>query len=253
MNIFITGASQGLGKEISLHFLQKGENVFGFSINEFNYQDESFERYIQGKKFIHFCGSLINVENIINAVEKFYNTFGNLDILINNAGIKHQKIPEEISNEEYINVINTNLTYQIILTQTILKKMIQIGKGKIINISSRSGMEYYDTGTAYCSSKSGLIAYSISLSKYLKKYNISVNVISPKTISTEDYKMLKPELDHKKFVKVESILKILNYIIYNKKFISGKNFPVFSFKSLIRNIILDLMKYFDYIKQMKLN
>ena len=122
MNIFITGTSQGLGKEIALHLLNKGENVFGYSLNDFNYKNNDFKEFILKEKFFHFCGSITDIKKLDSAIELFCKTFGDIDVLINNAGLKHHNTPDLITDEEYINVINTNLTYQILLTQRVIKK-----------------------------------------------------------------------------------------------------------------------------------
>jgi NAD(P)-dependent dehydrogenase (short-subunit alcohol dehydrogenase family) len=252
MNYFITGVSRGFGKELATHYIESGHNVFGFSLNKLESGNEMSDKLLNSDNFKYYEGSVNNLEDIKNAVEQAINFLGKVDVLINNAGYKVFKLPEDMMNEEYREAINTNLIAPILLCQKFIPEFIKNKKGCIINISSNAGMTFYAEGTAYCSSKAGLISYSLSLSEYLKHKNISVNVISPPTFSTEDYRIDCPEVNHKKLLKSETVIKIIDYIVFNKKFITGRNFPVFKLKTLVKFVILRNLEFLGYLFQFRL-
>ncbi|MBI5403535.1 MAG: SDR family oxidoreductase [Ignavibacteriae bacterium] len=246
MNLFITGISRGLGKEMVLYFTKKGHKVFGISINEPDYLKE-----INAEKTGFYIGSVTDDSDLKNAVEKGIEFLGKVDVLINNAALKLFKMPDEITEDEYKEAINTNLTSQILLCRRMIPHFLKNKSGKIINIASNAGMTSYKEGTAYCSSKAGLIAYSQSLAKYLNDKNISVNVVSPPTFSTEDYKNDYPNLDHSRLLQSDRVIKVIDYIISSDKFFTGKNFPMFKFKSLLKYTVLKNLELMGYLFQKK--
>ena len=154
MNIFITGVSRGLGKELALHFIKNNHKVFGLSRS-----DISDEKLMTSGNFSYFKGTVNNEGDINLAYEKALEFLGNIDVLINNAAYKIFKIPVELSSEEYKEAVQTNLISPILICSKFISHFIANKKGYIINISSNAGMTAYSEGTAYCSSKAGLIAY----------------------------------------------------------------------------------------------
>jgi NAD(P)-dependent dehydrogenase (short-subunit alcohol dehydrogenase family) len=247
MNIFITGISRGLGKELVLHFLTKGDKVYGISRSKPDYLESSM-----ANNFKYFAGSVNNDEDTGNAIEDAIKFMGKIDVLINNAAIKIFKMPEEITDLEYSESIQTNLTSQILICRKIIPHFLKNKSGKIINISSNAGMTSYEEGTAYCSSKAGLITYSQSLAKYLKNKNISVNTVSPPTFTTEDYRKNYPDINHNKLLSSEKVIKVIDYIIFSKKFITGKNFPLFKFKTFLKYLVLRNLEILGYFFQFRL-
>jgi 3-oxoacyl-[acyl-carrier protein] reductase len=252
MNIFITGISRGLGKELAAHYTGPGHKVFGFSRSAPDNQKGGIKKLIDSENFKYYTGSINNDSDINTAVEEAIKFMGSIDVLINNAAYKLFKLPDEITSEEYRESIETNLTSQIILCNKVIPHFIKNGGGKIINMSSNAGMVSYEGGTAYCSSKAGLIAYSLSLAKYLKDKNISVNVISPPTFSTGDYRTTRPEINHNKLLQSEKVIKVIDYLIFSKKFITGKNFPMFKLKTLIKYSVSKQLEFLDYLFQFRL-
>ncbi|MDD5362400.1 MAG: SDR family NAD(P)-dependent oxidoreductase [Ignavibacteria bacterium] len=252
MNIFITGISRGLGKELALHYTGLGHKVFGFSRSALDNQKNENKKLIDSKNFKYYTGS-INIDSDASAaIEEAIKFMGSIDVLINNAAYKLFKLPDEITAEEYRESIDTNLTSQIILCNKVIPHLIKNGGGKIINMSSNAGMVSYEGGTSYCTSKAGFISYSLSLAKYLKDKKISVNVISPPTFSTGDYRTTRPEINHTKLLQSEKVIKLIDYIVFSKKFITGKNFPMFKLKTLIKYSVLKQIEFLDYLFQFRL-
>ena len=130
--------------------------------------------------------------------------------------------------------------------------MIKNGKGKIINLSSNAGMVSYAGGTAYCPPKAGLINYSQSLAKFLKNKNISVNVISPPTFSTDDYRRTSPDINHGRLLQSEKVIKIIDHIILSEKLITGKNYPVFRLKTWLKYYYYRQFELLEYLFQFRL-
>lgn len=252
MNIFITGVSSGLGKELSAHYIKLGHNVFGLSLTDLKNESDIEKLLNSSDNFYFYRGSVNNDEDVKSAFENAQMKMNNIDVLINNAGFKVFKLPDEMTEEDYKEVIRTNLLSPILICRKFVQYFLEQKHGHIINIASNAGMISYPEGTAYCSSKAGLIAYSLSLAKYLKDKNVAVNVISPPTFSTEDYRKYYPDVNHKKLLKSEQVIKVIDYLIFNKKFITGKNFPMFRFKSFVKFVFLKRLEFLDYLFQFRL-
>jgi 3-oxoacyl-[acyl-carrier protein] reductase len=251
MNVFITGVSQGFGKELAFHFLNLGHKVFGFSKGVLDEKNDSDKLLLDSEDFYFFKGSVNSDEDVNKAIEKAIEFLGKIDVLINNAAFKLFGLPDEISVEGYKEAIQTNLTSPILLCRKILPFFLKQNKGYIINISSNAGMTFYKEGTAYCSSKAGLIFYTLSLAKYLKGKNISVNVISPPTFSTKDYRNSFPGINHRKLLQSEKVIRLIDYIIFNKRLITGKNFPMFRFKTYVKYVFNKNLELIEYLFQHK--
>lgn len=252
MNFFITGVSHGLGKELALHYVELGHNVFGFSRSSPASEDGIFEKLLISENFGHFQGSVTNDDDVQNAFKGAIKFMNNIDVLINNAAYKNFKLPDEITDEEYIESVQTNLISPILICQKLIPLFIKQQSGCIINMSSNAGMTAYKEGAAYCSSKAGLITYSLSLAKFLKNKNISVNVISPPTFTTRDYKNGYPEIDHSKLLKSLQVIKVIDYIVFNKNFITGKNYPMFKFKTYVKFCLMRNLEFLDFLFQFRL-
>jgi NAD(P)-dependent dehydrogenase (short-subunit alcohol dehydrogenase family) len=252
MNFFITGVSHGFGKELALHFVKLGHCVFGITKSNPNGKDEIIRILLDSKNFKYLKGSINSKDDLNNATDEAIKFMGKIDVLINNAAYKNFNLPNNISDEEYKESVDTNLISPILICQKLIPLFIKQKSGYIINMSSNAGMTSYKEGTAYCSTKAGLIAYSLSLAKYLKDKNISVNVISPPTFTTQDYRIGYPDVNHNKLLKSERVMKIMDYIIFNKKFITGKNFPMFKFKTFAKYVVIKNMEYIDYFLQFRL-
>lgn len=252
MNIFITGISRGLGKELAVHYTELGHKVFGFSRSLPEHPEDAAKKLYDTGNFEYYAGSVNIDADIDAAIGKAVKFMGSIDVLINNAAYKNFKMPDEITAEEYKESVQTNLTAPVLICSRVIPLMLKNGGGKIINLSSNAGMVSYAGGTAYCPPKAGLINYSQSLAKFLKDKNISVNVISPPTFSTDDYRRTSPGIDHKKLLQSEKVIKIIDYIIFGRKFITGKNFPVFRLKTWLKYYYFRQFELLEYLFQFRL-
>ena len=180
-NIIVTGASGGIGNSIIEKLNQAGANVLASGTKE--------EKLIQLKerfkniKIIKFDISQSDkIEEFIENATK--DLGGNLDCLVNNAGITQDNLAIRMSLEEWQKVININLTSTFLMSKFAIKKMLKNKSGKIINITSVVGHTGNLGQANYTASKAGIVAMSKSLAIEYAKKNININCISPGFIKT---------------------------------------------------------------------
>lgn len=184
--VLITGGARGIGKCIAQNLAREGFNVV------LNY-NKSEKQAKQIKKDLEAEGIIIEIykadvskrEDVEKLVKFSLEKFKNIDILINNAGIAKLQMFQDIKEEDWEEVINTNLKAAFYCIQEVLSNMIRNKKGCIINISSVWGMVGASCETLYSISKAGMDAITKSLAKELGPSNIRVNSIAPGIINTE--------------------------------------------------------------------
>ena len=177
-NVFISGASRGIGKDIALLFANNGYKVIGTSRSDFNI-DDNLDNFvplkldITSRNDIKDCFDYLKSENLLP------------NILINNAGITADQIFMRMKDEDWDNVIETNLTGTFNLSKIFIKNMIKNKSGRIINISSVSGLMGNPGQVNYASSKAALTGFTKSLAKEVGSRNITVNSVAPGYIDTD--------------------------------------------------------------------
>ena len=179
-NVFITGASRGIGESIAYYFAERGFNVVGTARSEFNFKSDNF------------VGNLYPVQLDVTDRESMKSVYSLLkdkellpNILINNAGITSDQIFMRMKDDDWDKVIDINLTGTFNITKLFIKDMVKNRYGKIINISSISGLMGNPGQVNYSSSKAALGGFTKSLAKELGSRNINVNSIAPGFIDTE--------------------------------------------------------------------
>ncbi len=180
-NIIITGASGGIGNSIVKKLYECGANILasGTRIEKLEELKSKFNKL----KILKFDISQSNkIEQFIdNALNELG---GNLDCIVNNAGITKDNLSIRMSLEEWKDVIDINLTSTFLLSKFAIKKMLKNKSGKIINITSVVGHTGNVGQANYTASKAGIVAMSKSLAIEYAKKNINVNCISPGFIKT---------------------------------------------------------------------
>ncbi|NCO12115.1 MAG: NAD(P)-dependent oxidoreductase [Candidatus Pacebacteria bacterium CG_4_10_14_3_um_filter_34_15] len=173
--IIVTGASDGIGREIALRLAKDGVNVLLLSRDEKNLKLVQSEIEKIGSKSSYYVCDLKSLEDIKKTVEKISEKYKKIEGLINNAGIWQKKDNlENISDEEIINVLQTNLTGLVLLTKHVMPLLLLADEAILINISSRSGY-FADNGqSVYAASKFGVRGFTEVLQKDLKETNIRV-------------------------------------------------------------------------------
>ena len=180
-NVIITGASGGIGNSIVKRLNECGANILasGTKIEKL----EDLKSKFNNVKILKF--DISQVDNIEKFIENATNELGgNLDCIINNAGITQDNLAIRMSIEEWKKVIDVNLTSTFLLSKFAIKKMLKNKSGKIINITSIVGHTGNLGQANYTASKAGIIAMSKSLAIEYAKKNININCISPGFIKT---------------------------------------------------------------------
>ena len=180
-NIIITGASGGIGNSIVKKLYECGANILasGTKTEKLERLKSNFENI----KILKF--DISDSEKIENFIDDATNELGgNLDCLVNNAGITKDNLAIRMNLEEWKNVIDINLTSTFLCSKYGIKKMLKNKSGKIINITSVVGHTGNLGQSNYTASKAGIIAMSKSLAIEYAKKNININCISPGFIQT---------------------------------------------------------------------
>ena len=180
-NIIVTGATGGIGNSIIKKLYQNGANILatGTRREKLDELKDKFEN-IKTLKFDISQNDKIE-EFLENAIKELG---GNLDCLVNNAGITQDNLAIRMSIEEWKKVININLTSIFLMSKTAIKKMLKNKSGKIVNITSVVGHTGNLGQANYSASKAGIIAMAKSLALEYAKKNININCISPGYIKT---------------------------------------------------------------------
>ena len=182
--VLVTGGNRGIGKGIVEGFLNNGNEVLASCRDVSKFPLEN-DRLTVAELDIADTRS---VDNFKNTVESF-----GPEILVNNAGITKDNIFLRMSDDEWLDVINTNLTGTFRVTKLVAKGMLKQKWGRIINISSISGMMGNPGQANYSASKSGIDGFTRSLAKELGSRNITVNSVAPGFIATDMTESLTDE------------------------------------------------------------
>ena len=188
--IIVTGASGGIGNSIIEKLNQAGANILA-SGTRIEKLDELKSKYASIKTLKFDISHNDKIEEFIENADKELG--GNIDCLVNNAGITQDNLAIRMSLEEWQKVIDINLTSTFLISKFVVKKMLKNKSGKIVNITSVVGHTGNLGQVNYTASKAGIIAMSKSLAIEYAKKNINVNCISPGFIKTK----MTDKLDNK--------------------------------------------------------
>ncbi|MCM3226703.1 SDR family oxidoreductase [Terribacillus saccharophilus] len=191
--VVVTGAGNGIGKAVALHYAAKGAKVAAVDLDQAAVEQTVQEMTGEG---LALQADMRQHTQVTNFMKQAFDHFGQIDILINNAGISAFKNIFELEIEEWDSIINTNLRGTFLASREAAGYMKQSGKGgSIVNIAStRATMSEPDT-EAYAATKGGIVALTHALSVSLQDEYITVNSISPGWIETKEYDSLRP-IDH---------------------------------------------------------
>lgn len=232
----VTGGTRGIGAGICKAFLMEGATVIA------TYYSND-EKALEFKKSLEQLGSKLILKkfNIGNysECENFYKEldaeFSDYHVLVNNGGIRKDQLLPVLKEEDWDQVINTNLKGTYTMSKLVLNKFLRSRYGRIVNISSMAAVMGLPGQTNYSASKAAQIAFSKSLAKEVAKRNITVNCILPGFIETELLEGLTPELvkaytdqvPAKRFGKVEEIASAVLYLASKEaSYINGASLEV---------------------------
>jgi len=195
----VTGAGRGIGKSIALGFAEAGANVAVISRTLSEIEETCKEIESFGAKGIGLVCDVSKVTDIRKMVMMVLAKFDKIDILVNNAGISPFVVPiEEVREDGWDKVINTNLKGIFFLTQEVGKHMIKRRQGKVINIASIGGIVGFPGQAPYCISKAGIIMLTKMFALEWGKYNINVNALAPGMVETRLTEKLRQDENYTK-------------------------------------------------------
>lgn len=181
----VTGGSRGLGKAVALALAKEGVHVAVTGRNKKLLEETVNEIKSFG---VNADYSIFNVAEKIEVkmqLQRLIESFGAFDILINNAGIAAFGSFLEMPENDWEDIVRTNLFGPYYVSKAVIPSMIELGSGDIINVSSTAGLKGNAVTSAYSASKAGLIGLSESLMFELRKKNIRVTTLTPSTIASE--------------------------------------------------------------------
>tara|TARA_B100000886_G_scaffold269403_1_gene193456 strand:- start:2727 stop:3473 length:747 start_codon:yes stop_codon:yes gene_type:complete len=182
----ITGASRGIGKGIALTFAKQGANIaFTYLSSEEKAKDLEEELSAFGIKAKGFKSDASKFEAAQDLADQVMETFGSIDVLVNNAGITKDNLLMRMSEEDFDTVMEVNMKSIFNLTKAVLRPMLKQRSGSIINMSSVVGVKGNAGQANYSASKAGIIGFSKSTALELGSRNIRCNVIAPGYIETK--------------------------------------------------------------------
>lgn len=184
--ILITGASRGIGKAIALRFAEDGWNIV-ITCRRRTAELEGVQKEIQRLSCpcLAFTGDMGNMDDVVRLFSLIEQTFGSLDVLVNNAGVSYVGLFQDMKIEDWQNLIQSDLTSLFCCCKLAVPSMIRRQSGKIINISSVWGICGASCEVAYSAAKGGVNAFTKALAKELAPSNIQVNAIACGAIDTE--------------------------------------------------------------------
>lgn len=224
--IIVTGASRGIGKEIAKNLYNHGFKV----IANYNKSEESAKKLKEECPNIDIFKANVSDRNQVkNLVNYVIDTYGRIDVLINNAGVSKSMLFQDVTDNDWNEIINNNLYSCFCVTQECINYMISKKNGCIINISSIWGLVGASCESIYSISKAGIDAMTKSLAKELGPSNIRVNSIAPgfidtdmnKNYSNSDIKSIKEEIPLQKIGKTSDISRCVDWLI-NDEYTTGQ-------------------------------
>ena len=228
--VLVTGASRGIGLEAAKHFSKEGYKVIGSSRGDFNLGELIGD------------DSAISVQLDLMSKQSIKNLFADLksqdllpSVLVNNAGITKDQLFMRMKDEDWDDVIETNLNGLFRVTKAFIKPMVKNKFGRVINISSVAGLMGNSGQVNYSSSKSAMVGFSRSLAKELGSRNITSNVVAPGFIETDMTTFLSDDekvevsknIPMKKFGTVKDVAKCIVFLASDEaNYITGQTISV---------------------------
>ena len=228
--VLVTGASRGIGLEAAKNFSREGYKVIGSSRGDFNLGELIGD------------DSAISVQLDLMSKESIKNLFADLkskdllpSVLVNNAGITKDRLFLRMKDEDWDDVIETNLNGLFRVTKAFIKPMVKNKFGRVINISSVAGLMGNSGQVNYSSSKSAMVGFSRSLAKELGSRNITSNVVAPGFIETDMTTFLNDDekvevsknIPMKRFGTVQDVAKCIVFLASDEaNYITGQTISV---------------------------
>ncbi len=232
----ISGATRGIGRAIAIKLAGEGAHI-SFNFLKSNKDARDLEKEIKslGVKVKSFQVDIRDYSAVKSWVDDTREIFERIDIVVNNAGVIKDKALALMEQDDWHEVMNTNLDGTFNLTRAAIITLIKQKSGVIINISSISGITGMSRQTNYAASKAGIIGFTKSLAKEVAPYHIRVNAVAPGFIETDILKDLKEEYKSQiikqiplsRLGKPEEVAKMVQFMVSeDASYITGQTFVI---------------------------
>ncbi len=181
----VTGGNRGIGKSIALTLGQNGASLAICGINEATLKETASEIEKAGVRCLAKKVDVSNAEEVETFSKDVLNTFGKIDVLVNNAGITKDNLLIRMSEQEWDEVLDTNLKSTFMMTKAFVRSMMKARQGRIINITSIIGIRGNAGQANYAASKAGIIGLTKTTAREFASRNITCNAIAPGFIQTD--------------------------------------------------------------------
>ncbi len=190
----VTGGSRGIGRAIAAEFLQRGYEV----IINYRANDDAAMAAQAEFNMLGYCPVLMKADvsderAVLDMFAELFRIYGKIDVLVNNAGISYVNVIQDTSSAEWDRIFAVNVRGAYLCSRAVVDRMIGLGEGCIINVSSVWGEVGASCEVAYSASKAALIGFTKALAKELAPSGVRVNCVSPGVIDTEMNARLTPE------------------------------------------------------------
>jgi 2-deoxy-D-gluconate 3-dehydrogenase len=182
---FITGGNGGLGLGMGIGLAEAGASIVVASRDEAKTRNAVAQIESTGAKAVGVSCDVVNADSIASAVRQAVEAFGGIDLLINNSGTSFRAQPEDIPEDEWDRVIDTNLKGPFLVSKAVYPEIKKRGGGKIINIGSMMSIFASEYASPYASSKGGIVQFTKACAIAWAKDNINVNSILPGWLHTD--------------------------------------------------------------------
>lgn len=187
----VTGASRGIGKAIALELVSRGYKVLGTATSESGAQAISAYLGDAGKGYVL---NVTDKESQTQLLSQIKEEFGDVEVLVNNAGITRDKLLLRMTDQDWQDILNTNLTPIFQLSQAVMRPMMKNGFGRIINIGSVIGSIGNMGQANYAAAKAAVIGFTKSMSQEVAAKGVTVNVVAPGFIATDMTEVLSEDV-----------------------------------------------------------
>ena len=209
----VTGASSGLGRALSLALAKAGASVLLVARREEKLHEAVEEIARAGGDAAYHVADVRVVPALYDLVDVALARFKKLDILVNNAGLGYRAPLSELKRGEIAEMIETDLSAAIYLTQAALPALVRSAPSEVVNIASNAGLESFAEGTVYCAAKAGLVAFSRALALELKPQEIRVTTLCAGSTDTPFFDTFRPSIERARMLRVEDAVKAVMNVL----------------------------------------
>jgi acetoacetyl-CoA reductase/3-oxoacyl-[acyl-carrier protein] reductase len=231
----VTGASRGIGRAIAIELAREGARVaVNYASNDAAAQEVKSAIEQLGAECLLLKANQADAAQARAMVKQAAEHFGHLDVLVNNAGITRDALLTKMTDEQWVQVIQTNLNGCFFCTSAAIPYMTRQSYGRIINISSMNGQVPAVGQANYSASKGGIIAFTRTAAAELARYGITVNTIAPGYTDTDMFAavpapiqaQIKARIPLARFAHAEEIAKAVIFLVADGDYITGEQINI---------------------------